>query len=129
MRAMHRNANAAPHANAINQAHPGLAESGNAGINGVFFREKRLHRRAISRNGGSAHGAHIATRAKSPPAGTFQQRELHRNIITPTADGSGEAPDHVLIERIQRLWAVHQDRTSRAFTRGNQAGFSGFGHG
>ena len=125
---MHRNANATPHANAINQADPGFAEIGNAGIHGVFFREKRLHRRAISGDSRRAHGTHIATGAKGPSARAFQQRKLYGSIMPPIRNGGGEAADHFLIERIQRLGPVHQNCAGGAFACGNQAGFGGFGH-
>ena len=123
-------ADATPHADAVDQADPGLGEGRDAGVDGVFLGEEGLDRRAVAGDGGSAHGAHVAAGAEGAPARALQHHQ--RAPRDRRASRAMAAAKARIIGRSSAFSAFGRFISSvpgDALAPRDQAGFGGLAHG
>ena len=128
-RAMHRDADAAAHADAVDQRHPGLAERGDATVDRIFLGEEGLDRGGIA-----GDGLLRAPRRTSPPAqkalppAPSTITELHCRIIRPGIQRGLEAADHGEVEGVRVFGRFISRVPAAALTAGQDGRLGCFAH-
>ncbi len=113
--AVHRDADAAAHADAVDQRDIGLGIGRDHQVQRVFLARRMPRARRCSPSSSHlAHRADVAAGAEGAVAGALDHHGVHMRIVAPLRERGGAGADHREIERVQCLRAVEHGCVPRA---------------
>ncbi len=122
--AVHRDADAAAHAHAVDQRHVGFRVFGDRLIERVFLGEEGFDHVVLARQHVRADGAYVAARAERPLARTRDDDRMDLRLLAPCLQRVANGADHALVKGIQHVRAVERDPADAAVPRDQNGRFA-----
>ncbi len=118
---MHRDADAAAHADPVDQGHDRLGIGRNREIERVFGGEEIVHRRHVAGIELRTQGANVAARTERAPARPGDHDGVDFGDAAPCFQRVVQHADHAAVDRVQRVGAVDQQPADPALAPGSHA--------
>ena len=120
---MHRHADTAAHADAVDQRDIGLGIVVDQQVEFVLLLKERVGQMAVAASLPFPQRPHVAAGAEGAIAHALDHDGMHMRIFGPCPQGFGAALDHVQVQRVQRARAVHQNAAHAAVAANDQGVF------